>query len=159
MTYHKSNKLHIVAVAAVIRDADGRYLVVKRSEREIAFPGKWAFPGGKVEGDQTIEQALTDEVREEVGLSLRPGKILLKESVFVRPDDQTVKVFSYLCMAEPGEVELDQHDFSEYRWVTVTELNELDHVGIAEEVAQAERVAVQPAAVQVVFQSISESDG
>lgn len=54
MPYDKKNKLHIVAVAAVIRRADGRYLVLKRSEREVAFPGRYGFPGGKVEAIEPV---------------------------------------------------------------------------------------------------------
>src|SRR3989344_2754317 len=100
MTYDKSHKLHIVTVVAVIRNNEGKYLVLKRAEREIAYPGMYTFPGGKLEYNQTTSETLKNEVMEETGLILKSGKILLKDKSFVRPDGQTAKVFSYLCEVE-----------------------------------------------------------
>lgn len=140
MSYEKCNKLHIVAVTAVIRNKDGKFLVVKRHPREITFPNKWSFPGGKVEGNDSIEQALVREVKEEIGLKMKPGKILLKDACFTRPDGQTVKVLAYLVEVEEGEVKFDANDFTEYRWVTTEELEKLPHVGIEEEVRKAEEI-------------------
>lgn len=88
--YDKKNKLHIVSVVAVIR-GNNKYLVLKRPEREVAYPNMYTFPGGKVENNDTIE---------ETGLKLKSGKILLKGKSFTRTDGQTVKVFSYLCSME-----------------------------------------------------------
>lgn len=56
--YSKKNKLHIVSVVAVIRNNEGKYLVLKRSEKEIAYPGMYTFPGGKVEDNDTAEETL-----------------------------------------------------------------------------------------------------
>ena len=158
MTYAKSNKLHIVAVTAAIRRADGRYLVVKRADHEIAHPGMWAFPGGKVEGAESIEEALHKEVLEEVGLRVLAGKVLLKDAAFTRPDGQTVKVLSFLVQVAEGAVVLDTHDFSEYRWVTPQELAELNHVGISEEVRQAEVFLRAAGGNRADFQTASQRD-
>lgn len=155
MTYAKSNKLHIVAVTAVIRNLDGRFLVLKRSEREIAHPGKYTFPGGKVEDNQSVEEALADEVTEETGMTIKPGKILLKDAAFVRPDGQTVKVFSYLCEVEDaGNVTISQ-DFTDHAWVNLAELRELPHVGIEAELIQAEKILSLPKEHQAKLATIS----
>lgn len=97
MPYEKFNKLHIVAVTAVIRNNEGKYLVLKRHPREIAHPEKWCFTGGKIDGEDTIEETLVKEIKEETSLEMLPGKILLKDACFTRPDGQTVKVLAYLC--------------------------------------------------------------
>ena len=139
MSYDKKNKLHIVAVTAVIRNIEGRYLVVKRSSKEISFPNMWSFPGGKVEGNESIEEALSKEVMEEVGLNIMPAKVLLKDASFIRPDGQSVKVFAFLCEAvDPVEVKLDVRDFSEYRWISLDDVSVLEHVGIEEEIRKAD---------------------
>jgi len=141
MAYTKLNKLHIVAVTAVIRRSkDGRYLVVKRGSHEKAFPNMWTVPGGKVEDNQTIEEALQEEIEEEVGLQLKNGKVLLKDVAFIRPDDQTVKVFTFLCESENVDKVKLSNDFTEYRWVTIEELKELPHVGIFGEFEKAEEI-------------------
>mgnify|MGYP003394081309 CR=1 FL=1 len=133
MAYEKQNKLHIIAVVAVIRNADGKYLVLKRRDDEIAYPGMYTFPGGKVEGNDSIEETLIKEAEEEAALKLRPGKMLLKDKSFIRPDGQTVKSFSYLCSAEePMNVKISS-DFTDYRWISREDLKTIPHVGIDEE--------------------------
>jgi 8-oxo-dGTP diphosphatase len=139
MAYEKQNKLHIVSVVAVIRNPEGKYLLLKRSEREIAYPGMFTFPGGKVEGNDSIEETLEKEVLEEAGLKLKPGKFMIKDKTFIRPDDQTVKSFSYLCdVEEYGPVVIDENDFSEYMWATLEDLKKVPHVGIEDELALAD---------------------
>lgn len=51
-------------VAAIIRRSDGKILVGERSD----VPGGWQFPQGGRKKQETPEQALTRELREEVGL-------------------------------------------------------------------------------------------
>lgn len=58
-------------VAAVIRDAGGRYLLIKRAESLKRSPGWWCFPGGAVEAGETPAQALERELREELDLAVR----------------------------------------------------------------------------------------
>jgi len=140
MSYDKNNKRHIVAVVAVIRNEEGRYLVLKRSEREIAYPGQYTFPGGKIEDNDTVEETLIKEAKEEANLDLKPGKILLKDKAFIRPDEQTVKVFSYLCEAENLDSLKISTDFTEYRWITLEDLKTIPHVGIEDELIQAEKL-------------------
>ena len=141
MSYDKKNKLHIVAVVAVIRNADGKYLVLKRSPREIAYPNKWTLPGGKVEGNATVEETLSNELLEEANLKIKPGKILLKDKSFIRPDGQTAKVWSYLCEVDDDMVvKINTDDFTDYRWVNLEELKSLEHVGIEEELKKAEEI-------------------
>ncbi|MBI5220875.1 MAG: NUDIX hydrolase [Candidatus Liptonbacteria bacterium] len=138
MSYAKTDKLHIVTAVAVIRNNAGKYLVLKRSECEHAYPGMYTFPGGKVEGNDTIEETLIKEVKEEAGLALKSGKILLKDKAIHRPDGQTSKSFSYLCeVEEEGPVTISA-DFSDYRWVSVAELRDIPHVGIEEELLKAD---------------------
>jgi 8-oxo-dGTP pyrophosphatase MutT (NUDIX family) len=40
-------RLHIVAVTGII-EKENKYLILKRSEEEIAYPGFWTVPGGKL---------------------------------------------------------------------------------------------------------------
>jgi 8-oxo-dGTP diphosphatase len=140
MPYEKPNKLHIVAVVAVIRNGEGKYLILKRHPREIAYPNMYTFPGGKVEGNDSVEETLSKEVLEETGLILKPGKILLKDKTFIRPDGQTAKVWSYLCEVVSAQPIKLSSDFTDYRWVNLNELRELSHVGIVEELEKAEQI-------------------
>lgn len=140
MAYRKTHKLHIVAVTAVIRNDEGKYLLLKRSDREIAYPGMYAFPGGKVENNESPGEALVKEVREEAGLDLLPGKILLEDGSFIRPDGQTVKVFIYLCQAKDTSKVAISDDFTDYKWVAPAELDTLPHLGYRDELDRAEAI-------------------
>jgi 8-oxo-dGTP diphosphatase len=57
------------AVAIVVRD--GRMLVIRRS-RSVVAPLTYCFPGGGIEGDESEEDALVREFREEIGVAVRP---------------------------------------------------------------------------------------
>ncbi|GAU65248.1 nucleoside-triphosphate pyrophosphohydrolase [Streptomyces sp. NBRC 110611] len=75
-----------VVVGAAVCDG-GRLLAARRSAPP-ALAGRWELPGGKVEDDETPEQALERELREELGVEaavveripgewvLRPGYVL-----------------------------------------------------------------------------------
>ncbi|MFG2440568.1 NUDIX hydrolase [Streptomyces sp. NPDC048508] len=54
---------HSVSVAGVIVDSQGRALLIQRCDN-----GRWEPPGGIVERDETLHEALQREVLEETGL-------------------------------------------------------------------------------------------
>jgi len=57
------------AVAVCVRD--GRMLVIRRS-RSVVAPLTYCFPGGGIEGDETEQQTLIRELREEIAVEVRP---------------------------------------------------------------------------------------
>jgi 8-oxo-dGTP diphosphatase len=57
-----------VAVGVLVR-GDGAFLLTSRPEGK-AYAGYWEFPGGKLEADETVEQALRRELQEEIGLTI-----------------------------------------------------------------------------------------
>jgi 8-oxo-dGTP pyrophosphatase MutT (NUDIX family) len=59
------------SVAALVRAADGRLLVQRRSDS-----GTWELPGGSVDPGEHPAQALVREVFEETGLVVRPRRLL-----------------------------------------------------------------------------------
>ena len=64
-----------VAVGILIDDA-GRVLVTRRAP-DAHQGGLWEFPGGKVEADETLLEALTRELREELGVSVEATEALM----------------------------------------------------------------------------------
>ena len=58
----------ILAASAVVTDADGRFLLVKRGHQPAQ--GLWSLPGGSVEDGETLAQAAVREVKEETGLDI-----------------------------------------------------------------------------------------
>ncbi|WP_034492418.1 8-oxo-dGTP diphosphatase MutT [Afifella pfennigii] len=60
----------VLVVAVALVDVDGRVLLTKRpAHKEMA--GLWEFPGGKVEANETPEDALIRELEEELGIAVK----------------------------------------------------------------------------------------
>ena len=55
-----------VAVGVLLR-TDGAFLLTSRPDGK-AYAGYWEFPGGKLEADETVEDALRRELEEELGI-------------------------------------------------------------------------------------------
>ncbi len=130
---------HIVAVTALIKNPVGdKFLVLQRGAHEVAFPDRWAFPGGKAEDqDANLAEVLRREVREETGLEIEGGKTYLKDYAFTRPDGQHVIGICFGVQATSDAVRL-AGDFQAFRWITPGELSGLDHIaGMEEEVSAA----------------------
>ena len=60
--------MNLVLVSAVaLVDPDGRVLLAQRPSGK-SMPGRWEFPGGKIEDGEAPEAALMRELREELGI-------------------------------------------------------------------------------------------
>lgn len=149
----KDKELHRVATTCIIYNAEGKYLVTKRSPHKKAFPNKWTVPGGGLNTDDYInspkaydapqwynplELALLREVKEEVNLEVGKPKYLL-DLTFISPAGVPCLVISYYAPYVSGEVKLDE-DAVDYKWATLSELKELDLIkGIYEEIEMVEK--------------------
>lgn len=61
-----ANTIVRLGVAVVVRDAEGRILLERRSDC-----GWWGLPGGRVDAGESVAQAAIREVHEETGLTVR----------------------------------------------------------------------------------------
>ena len=64
----------IPCVGAVIKDGQGRLLLIKRGHEPGA--GLWSLPGGRIEPGETDAEALVREIREETGLMIEAGQLI-----------------------------------------------------------------------------------
>lgn len=65
----KLSKLFHHAALGIIQDAEQRFLITQRPLHKIKG-GFWEFPGGKIEPNETPENALIRELKEEVGIEV-----------------------------------------------------------------------------------------
>ncbi|MCL4104209.1 UNVERIFIED_CONTAM: hypothetical protein GTU68_035071 [Idotea baltica] len=84
----------------VILDSERRILITRRA-KEAHQGGLWEFPGGKVEQGETVQQALSRELDEELSISVSHSESLLQ----VRHDyaDKPVLLDVWLVSSFTGE--------------------------------------------------------
>lgn len=112
-----------VSVAVAYNPEKEKFLVLKRANTMEVNPGKWNFASGKIEDNESAEDAALRELDEETGLN---GKILRSGDYFV--DETGGKVFRvhpFLVLVEDSEVELNS-EHSKYRWINADELEEIN---------------------------------
>ncbi|MSP53195.1 MAG: 8-oxo-dGTP diphosphatase MutT [Gammaproteobacteria bacterium] len=59
------NQSKMIVVVGIVTNKQNEILIAQRTANQ-SQAGYWEFPGGKVEVDETLEQALTRELHEEV---------------------------------------------------------------------------------------------
>lgn len=110
----------VACVGAVVTDAAGRLLVVKRAHEPGA--GLWSIPGGRVEPGETDEQAAVREAREETGLEVAVGRLL--GEVDVPGPGVVFRIRDFECRPVGGTL-LPGDDAADARYVDASELRAL----------------------------------
>lgn len=107
----------VEVVAAIIHDDKGRIFATQRGYGE--FKDYWEFPGGKIEIDETREEALQREIWEEL-----ETKIIIENLVTTIHYDYPsfhLIMHCYWCQIMSGSLTLKEHEAA--RWLTKQELN------------------------------------
>ena len=110
-------------VAALITRQDELLLVEHRKQ---AHP-YWVLPGGRVQGGETLEAALRRELREELGLALEVGRLVIV-SEMLAPERHVVSLIFEARVGEGVEPRLDPADpvLAGWQWVAVSRLPRMD---------------------------------
>ena len=129
-----------IRVTAAVIWRDGRLLLGQRPPSGVE-PGRWEFPGGKVQAGETAEAALARELEEELGIGARVGP-LLGETILAAevPGRPAIALAFYAAEITRGEPAPRHHQA--IRWVQPAELLTLDLVPGDRPFAR--RVAAQP---------------
>jgi 8-oxo-dGTP diphosphatase len=110
-------------VAAVIERGDRRLLIGQRRRTDTS-PLKWEFSGGKVEEAEAPEAALTRELKEELGATLRKcvpiGRVVHQ---YAGAQEELEILF---FAVEISETELVPRSFEKIAWVLPKELGDYD---------------------------------
>lgn len=105
-----------IAVGAILTDAEGRVLLIQRGHAPSA--GRWTLPGGRVEGGETLAEALRRELLAETGLTARMGELA---EIFEYIDGKYHFVILDYLMDEPrGELRAGE-DAADARFYTLAE--------------------------------------
>jgi len=97
----------IQVAVGVVRDASGRILMTSRPAPKV-YAGWWEFPGGKLEANESVEEALARELSEELGLKVPRRDIRRLWSVEHVYSPASVRL--HFCLVDPwSATRLTQH--------------------------------------------------
>ncbi len=123
----------VIGVGAVIVD-DGRILLVQRGNPPAQ--GLWAVPGGRVEPEETIREAVAREAEEETGLHVDVGDLVWTGRVGGPYHDYLL--FDFRARVVGGELAAAS-DAADARWVPLDEVEDLPIVGAMRDLLEALR--------------------
>jgi 8-oxo-dGTP diphosphatase len=104
-------------VAAAIAIENGKILIAKRAPHN-KLAGYWEFPGGKVEGTETIAECIVRELLEELSIRCETGEII-KSSIY-EYEHGCFEIIGIAVNADFSSAELVDHD--EIKWVDIVDL-------------------------------------
>lgn len=115
MTDDPSQPMVDVGIALIRR---GDTVLICRRPPHVPLGGYWEFPGGKREANETIEQCVVRECREELGIRVVPIRRL--DVIEHTYEHGRVRLFPFICDLASGEPAAQQAE--EMRWVSPSEL-------------------------------------
>ena len=102
---------------------DGKYLMLFRNKKKVDInKGKWIGIGGHLEKDESKEQALVREIKEETGLDVL-HYVYRGELLFVNNDFQEIM---YLYLVNEVSGDLIECDEGELAWIKENDLMSLN---------------------------------
>jgi len=113
---------NMTRVVAALIERKGQILICRRRPDQD-HPNKWEFPGGKVERNETLRQALTRELQEELGIDVKPGHQITYYT-YQYPESEAIELNFF--HVEDVDQEIDVTQFSDVHWVSIDKLPSFD---------------------------------
>lgn len=113
----------IEVVAGIIYKND-KFLIAQRNLNK-AQGGLWEFPGGKVEKNESHENALIREIKEEFNGDIRVDKFI-GENIHHYPE-KDIKLNFYKATLIGDKIELLEHE--DYKWITKEDKDRFEFAG------------------------------
>jgi 8-oxo-dGTP diphosphatase len=110
-----------VSVTAAVIEKDGKVLIARRKRPFMGY--SWEFPGGKLEDNETLEECLKREIREELAIEIEVGP-LVSLNKHVLNCQSAIALYAYRARYISGNIELNDHE--EIKWVLPEDLIKYD---------------------------------
>jgi 8-oxo-dGTP diphosphatase len=114
-------KVYFIDVSAAIFRRNNFVLVARRAKGQY-LEYKWEFPGGKIEKNESPEECLHRELKEEFDVLVEIGRYVGK-SDFIYPDKK-IRLHAYQVELISGDFTLSVHD--RIKWVKIDNLPQVD---------------------------------
>ncbi|MDB6039438.1 MAG: nudG, partial [Verrucomicrobiales bacterium] len=111
--------MNVIEVAAGLVFHGGKLLITQRFQA-AHLGGLWEFPGGKREADESFENCLIRELREELGIEVIVGSVI--EDLTHQYPEKKVRLRFFLCGLKRNSPMPSPIGCAAVAWVTSTEL-------------------------------------
>jgi len=115
--------MNLINVVAAIIIKDNLYFIAQRNKNKH-LGLKWEFPGGKVGINESNEEALQREIKEELNITIEVKKKISKK--LYKDEKINISLHYYICHIQNGNIRLNEHENS--KWLTKDNLNKYDFV-------------------------------
>ena len=132
-----------LGVKALICNAEGKLLLLKRNPNRLkSIKEVWDLPGGRIQTNESLEDALKREVGEETGLNsivcIRPFKMVLSDIRLPTPDgDVGLVLATYFCHVGNEATICLSDEHVDFDWVELSQAAELLAVNFPKELVEA----------------------
>jgi 8-oxo-dGTP diphosphatase len=116
-----SDDLRTIRVTAAILIREDTVLIAKRRSGDRQA-GKWEFPGGKIEDDESPEQCLVREMKEEFDIEVTVGERLWQNRH--RYEHAIITLMAFRTYWRAGTITTQAHETA--RWVPIDQLKNYD---------------------------------
>lgn len=106
--------------AAVLIKKGNQFLLVQENSARVR--GLWNWPQGKVEEEETVEQAVIREAKEETGLNIKLEKYL---GILTNTFPDTKELHIYLASIIEGEVDFPAKEIMDVRFLTFEQIEKI----------------------------------
>jgi 8-oxo-dGTP diphosphatase len=103
----------IDVVCGLVRNEKGEYLITQRGDSK--HYGKWEFPGGKVQTNETYFESIIRELKEELKIEVNPVSEIMNYS-FGR-----FNLIFILCELSPSTKDIQLTEHLDFKWIKVQE--------------------------------------
>lgn len=111
----------IDVTCAIIRNEENEILVVQRGEKSD-HPFKWEFPGGKLKDNETEEECILREIKEELSIDI----VICKRMADAEYDygNKQIKLIPFICDTLNDLPLLSEH--MAFKWLNPVDLGKID---------------------------------
>jgi ADP-ribose pyrophosphatase YjhB (NUDIX family) len=135
------NKIRVVVVA-IIKNKD-KYLLTKRYEpKRLLTHETWQLPGGGLKFNETANECLVREIREELGVEIETISQPIVVDNIVKEENWHGVTLAYICRLQDKNAKIIlNHEATEYKWLSYEESKTYRlHFGTLEMLAEAEKL-------------------
>ncbi len=120
LTRQGGSERAVVDVAVgILLQPDGAFLLTSRPQGKV-YAGYWEFPGGKLEAHETVEQALSRELWEELGIQVAVEDVQLWRQQLVDYPHALVRLNFCKIFRWQGDLQMREQQAAVWQTLPVT---------------------------------------